>query len=64
MSLIGWLIPTSKPGNLLQTRIQLAHEIRLGLAGRPGVVRRQPDRRLDVRRRPGIDGRILAAESG
>ena len=64
MSLIGWLIPTVDPGQLVQARIELSQEVRLGLALRPGVVGRQPDRSLDVRGRPGIDGGILAAELG
>ena len=49
---------------LLQPRIELAYEVGLGLARGPGVIGRQPDRSLDVRGRPGVDGGILAAELG
>ena len=56
--------PDVEPGQLVQARIELAHEVRLGLALRPSVVGRQPDRRLDVRGRPGVDGGVLAAELG
>src|SRR5262249_50826701 len=54
--------PHVEAWKLLQPRIQLAHEILLSLTLRPGLIRRQRNGSLDMRWRPGIDGRILAAE--
>jgi hypothetical protein len=51
-------------GKLEQARVELAHEVGLGFAFGPGVIGRQPDRCLDVRRRPGVDSVVLATELG
>jgi hypothetical protein len=49
---------------LLQARVELAQELRLGFVVGPAAVRRQADPRFDVRGRPWIGAGIVAAELG
>ncbi len=56
--------PDRVPGHLQEAIVQFLDEVLLGFARRPGVVGREPDRRLDVRGRPGVEALVAAPELG